>query len=225
MKSSPSVELCVGTMPAPGEVQVRGVVDLHAAHRHAARPGASASICSTGAHQGRSSRARSYRGPMRLRRGDGVQLPQRNFGGGANAVARRPLVLRVGDDHRAVGELDLVARPAQHDLGRRDHPRRLPVGAEQLVADRDLAHRRPAGRRRQRGVQRQRLPDTGPGRDDDHLPRMQTVGHLVEFGEPRRHAARDPALGGDGVDLVHRRLQQLFQRHEVFGRARRSVTS
>ena len=46
---------------------------------------------------------------------------------------------------------------------------------------------------------------------------MQTVGHLVEFGEAGRHAARDTAVGGDGVDLVHRRLQQILERDEVLG--------
>ncbi len=44
---------------------------------------------------------------------------------------------------------------------------------------------------------------------------MQAVGQLVEFGEPGRHPARQTAVGGDGVDLVHRRLQQVFQRDEV----------
>ena len=48
---------------------------------------------------------------------------------------------------------------------------------------------------------------------------MQSIGHLVEFGEPGRHPARQAAVGGDGVDLVHRRLQQVFQRDEVFGEA------
>ena len=45
---------------------------------------------------------------------------------------------------------------------------------------------------------------------------MQAVGHVVEFDEAGRHAAGQPALRRDRVDLVHRGLQQIFQRHEVF---------
>ena len=38
-------------------------------------------------------------------------------------LARRdPLVRRVGDEQRPVAELDLTARPPEHDLGRRDDP-------------------------------------------------------------------------------------------------------
>src|SRR5205823_7676870 len=62
-----------------------------------------------------------------------------------------PLMVLVGDDHLAVVELDLVAGTAVHHLGRGDDPGGLTVGAEQLVADADLAHRRPASRSRQRG--------------------------------------------------------------------------
>ena len=51
------------------------------------------------------------------------------------------------------------------------------------------AHRRPAGRGGQRGVERQRLADTGTCRDDDHLAGVQAVGQLVEVGEARRDAA------------------------------------
>ena len=42
---------------------------------------------------------------------------------------------------RVVGELDLVARPVGHDLGRGHHPSRLAVGTEHLVADAQGAHR------------------------------------------------------------------------------------
>ena len=48
---------------------------------------------------------------------------------------------------------------------------------------------------------------------------MQTVGHLVEFHEPCRHTTRDTAVRCDRVDLVHRRLQQVFERYEVLRRA------
>ena len=128
-------------------------------------------------------------------------------------------MLSVGDDHRAVGELHLVAGPAQHDLRRGHHSRRPPVGAQQLITDGDVAHRRPAVRCRQRRIQRQCLPDPGPGRQDDHLTRVQAVGHLVELGEPGRHPAGQTAIGGDRVDLVHGRLQQVLQRDEVLGQA------
>ena len=47
---------------------------------------------------------------------------------------------------------------------------------------------------------------------------MQPVGHLVELVEAGRHAARDTSAGGDGVDLVHRRLQQILERDEVLGK-------
>ncbi len=124
----------------------------------------------------------------------------------------------VGDDHCAVGEFDLVAGPAPHYFGGGHHPRRPPVGAEQLITDRDITHRRPAGRRGQRRVQCERLPHSRPGRHDDHLPGMQAVGHLVELGETGRHAARDTAVGGDGVDLVHGRLQQILERNEILRR-------
>ncbi len=48
---------------------------------------------------------------------------------------------------------------------------------------------------------------------------MKTVGDLVEFAEPGGHAEGDAAAAGDGVDLVHRGLQQLLERHEVLGGA------
>ena len=85
--------------------------------------------------------------------------------------SRRPLMLRIGDDDCAVGELDLVARPAEHDVRRRDHPRRLPVGAEQSD---HRPRRRPSSSSPSASAaayRRQRLPDTRPRRDDDHLAR------------------------------------------------------
>ena len=128
-------------------------------------------------------------------------------------------MLGVRHDHRPIGELDLVAGAAIHDLGRGHHPSRLPVGADQMVTDADLAHRRPTGRCGQRGVGLQCFPHTRSRRDHDHLPRVQAVGHLIQFGEPGRHASCHSALGGDRVDLVHRRLQQRLQRLEVLGGA------
>ncbi len=134
-------------------------------------------------------------------------------------IARRPLMRCIRDDDCPIRELDLIARPAKQDVRRSDHPRRLPIGAQQPIPNRNVTHGGPARRRRQRRIERQRLTHTGPGRDDDHLTRMQAVGHLVEFDEPRRHATGQAAVGCDRVDLVHRRLQQILERHEVFGRA------
>ena len=71
----------------------------------------------------------------------------------------------------------------------------------------------PAGR--QRGVEGQRLTHTRAGSDDDHLTGMQPVGELVEVGEARRDAQRDTAPRRDGVDLVHRRLQEILERDVV----------
>ena len=48
---------------------------------------------------------------------------------------------------------------------------------------------------------------------------MQPVGELIELDEAGRHTLGDAALGSDGVDLVHRRLQQFFERHEILGGA------
>ena len=55
---------------------------------------------------------------------------------------REPLVRPVGDEDGVVRELHLVARPVGHDFGRGDHPARLAVRSEDLVATRRAAHRR-----------------------------------------------------------------------------------
>ena len=78
----------------------------------------------------------------------------------------------------------------------------MALGVEQHVADGDLAHRRPARRRGQRGVEGQRLPDRGPRGDDDHLTAVQAVGELVEVGEAGGHAGHLAAAVGDRLDLV-----------------------
>ena len=41
--------------------------------------------------------------------------------GGTDPAGRRPLMLGVGHNHAAIGELDLSLGPLQHGLCRRDH--------------------------------------------------------------------------------------------------------
>ena len=55
------------------------------------------------------------------------------------------------------------------------------------------------------------LPEPRPRRHDDHLARVQAVRGGVEVREAGGHAQRHAAAGGDGVDLVHRGLQQLLE--------------
>ncbi|SHU09395.1 Uncharacterised protein [Mycobacteroides abscessus subsp. abscessus] len=125
-------------------------------------------------------------------------------------------MLFIGHNHCAVRKLDLVARTPGHHFGRRDHSRGLTVGVQQLIADPNLAHGGPPGRRGQRRIERQRFTHTRPRRHDDHLPGVQPIGDLVQIGESRRHTLGDAAGRRDRIDLVHRGLQQLFQRHVVF---------
>jgi hypothetical protein len=101
-------------------------------------------------------------------------------------------MLGIGDDDGSVRELDFVAGPAAQHLGRRDNGRRPAVGPEQLVADRDVRHGRPAGRGRERRVQGERLPHRWPCRDDDEVGRLEAGGEAVEVGE----------AGGDAGDLA-----------------------
>ncbi len=102
-----------------------------------------------------------------------------------------------------------------HHLGGSDDAGGAPVRPHQVVAHLDGTHGRPPGGRRQRGVQGQRLSDAGAGGDDHHLSRVQPVGHRVQVLEARRHPERGAAARGDGVDLVHRRLQQFLERDVV----------
>ena len=89
------------------------------------------SICSTGDSEVATARL-SSNAPERPRRCNVVQTAAQ-LRGGTDAITRRPLMLRVGDYHRAIGELDLVARPAEHHIGRGHYTRRATVGAEQPV--------------------------------------------------------------------------------------------
>src|SRR3712207_8558896 len=55
------------------------------------------------------------------------------------------------------------------------------------------------------------LAHTGTGRDDDHLAGLQAVGELVEVADAGGHATGGAAAGGDGVQFVHRRLQDVLE--------------
>ena len=131
----------------------------------------------------------------------------------------QPPVRSVRGDHRAVGELDLVARAIAHDLAHGGHRGRAAVGVEQTIADPYVAHRRPPVGRGQRRVQRQCLAQTGPAGDDDELARMQTIEQPVEVTEAGRHAGHHAVARADRLDLVQRRLEQVRQDREVIARA------
>ena len=135
------------------------------------------------------------------------------------AGVRQPLVLRIGDQDGAVGELDLVAGAALEHGGGRDDPHGAAVGAEELVARLHLAHRRPARRRRQRRVERERLAEPRPARDDDELAGVQAVGEGVEVGEAGGDAGHRAGAAADGLHLVHRRLHDVAEDGVVLARA------
>ena len=81
---------------APGQIQVRGIVDLDAADRHGADATHGVDL-QYRRHQGGNSAA-FIEPPQRARRGNGVQAATQ-FGGGPASVAGRPLMLRVGDNY------------------------------------------------------------------------------------------------------------------------------
>ena len=126
-----------------------------------------------------------------------------------------PLVLGVRDDDLSVGELDLVAGPSVHRLGGRHDRHQATVRPEQLLPDSDLPHGRPPGRRRQRGIQRQRLADGRSSCDNDHLAGVQAIGERVEVIEPGRDAGHHAAARADRLDLVERAGHDVRQRQVV----------
>ena len=111
------------------------------------RAGTAAPAVSLGSSSGHAARRRREPRPVAGRDSSAASAGPISPRGHDRAAANRrrrerpgqPLVLAVGDDHRAVGELDLVAGPPVHDLGGRDHPRRPAVRA-------DAASRRPRPR-------------------------------------------------------------------------------
>ena len=92
-------------------------------------------------------------------------------------------MLSVRDNDLAVGKLHFVARPSRHDLSGGHDSGRLTVGPHDLITDSHVPHRRPARRSWQRRVKGQGFAHSGPGRDDDHLARVQAVGEGVQVGE------------------------------------------
>ena len=138
---------------------------------------------------------------------------------GAAVGGDPPLVPCVGDQYGTVRERHLKAGPPEHDLGGGDDLRGPTVRAQQEVAGSDVAHGGPAGRSGQRSVESQGLPQPRARRDDDHLARVQAVRGGVEVREAGGDAQGDASAGGDGVDLVHGGLQQLFEGDVVLARA------
>src|SRR5215471_15047189 len=93
----------------------------------------------------------------------------------SGSVPCKPLMLAVRDDDSAVRELDLVTGTPVHHVRGRDHGRRAPIRADQLIADGDLAHGGPAGRRREWRINRKGLPNGRSRRYDNHLTWVKTV--------------------------------------------------
>ena len=124
-------------------------------------------------------------------------------------------MLGVGDYHRAIAELHFEAGPLTHHAGDGQHPGRPAVGSDEVVARLNLSHGRPAVRRRQRRIQGQRLAEGRPGRDHDHLARVQAVGERVKAGEAGRNAGQPAAPAADRLDLVQRSRHDLGKREIV----------
>ena len=89
----------------------------------------------------------------------------------------------------AVVELDFETWPLVHDAGSSEHTGWLAISSDEIVADLDFSHRRPAAWCWQRRVQRKGLAQGRPCSDHDHLAGMQAVGERVEIGEPGGHAS------------------------------------
>src|SRR3989304_401903 len=126
-------------------------------------------------------------------------------------------MLLVGHQHSSIGKLDLVARAVNHHVGSGNNPRRLAVVVDQQIADSNVTHRGPATGRREGSIEGKRLAHTRTGRDDNHLTSVKTVGDLVEILESGGHTEGNSAAAGDGVDLVHRGLEELGEGYEVLG--------
>ena len=146
--------------------------------------------------------------------GDPARCPAPPAGraGARRCVPGQPLVLRVGDDHLAVGELHLEARPAEQHLGGGDAPW---SGARR---------RRSAGRRRRprpivvqpvgvaSGVSRaSALPMPGRAATMIICPGCRPLVRLSRSANPVGTPATCRRGVRDRVDLVHRRLQQLLE--------------
>src|SRR5690606_9432494 len=109
----------------------------------------------------------------RLARGSGTGLPQ---------------VVGVGHNGLSIAEGQLEADPLVLYLRGEGDRRRLAIGPQNLVADLDLTHGGPSGRRRDRRVECQCLPVARPPRDYDELPHVHAAGQLVDVVQPHRDA-------------------------------------
>ena len=161
----------------------------------AARPGAWTALRPAGSARGHGVGRTQHRGP--------------DADSSATGAVRRPR-------SRAVGELDLVAGPAEHHVGRH-HPRRQPSASSSrspTATSPIVVH--PSG-------SAAACPAPAPSphrprRHDDHLAGCRPL--VTSSSSTNPSARRGDRLGRDRVDLVHRRLQQ-SSRHEVFGVRRR----
>ena len=131
----------------------------------------------------------------------------------------RPLVLGVRDDLRPVVERHSVAGAVHHDLRHCYDEGRRPVGGDELVADLDVAHRRPAGGGRERCVEREGLADGGTRGNDNHLSGVQPVRQPVQVREPRRHPDHAHPAVPRRLDLVDGTADDVAEPVVVLGRA------
>ena len=82
------------------------------------------------------------------------------------------------------------------------------VDRGERIAHLDLAHRLPADRRLDAGVQRLRLPHRGPPATMIKFPRMQPGSHLVQVHEPGRKAGDGRGILVQLVDALHHLAEQ-----------------
>ena len=127
-------------------------------------------------------------------------------------------MVRIGDNDRAVVEFHLVARPAVHDVGRRDYTRRPAVSSDQVVTDSDLTHGRPAGWCRQRGIKREGLAGPGSRCYHYHLAWVEAVGQAVQVDKAGGDAGKVVAAAADRLDLIEGAGHDLGQRVVILAR-------
>src|SRR6185295_11301266 len=142
------------------------------------------------------------------------------------ALARISMSVRLGESSTNSGasEISLIRRAMRVQSSSLMRParmsaRRMRASADRsrmtisdlLISSENTALVRPCLTEHERAKSRPRVDFPSPGRHDDHLAGVQAVGGRIEVDEAGGHAQRDAAAGGDGVDLVHRGLQQLLE--------------